>query len=335
MKARVARRPFPSPPVVRAAPLEAAHSGRPASPLASWLRLSLVVAAVGSMGACATARTQYAPAGQAAPSASAYAIPQNAPQGTAYIMSLGGEKLPVGNGGPSNYLHLRIAVANEKGEGPWVLDARDQMVTLGEGQSQGSMGPAFAEGSGGSPIVSIPPGQKGNLDLYYPLPEEGDPPKLTFAWQVKGSRGVIAQQTVFERQSGREPYAYQYAYSPAYSSRVHLHVGPGWWWGPYWGAGWGAGWAGGWGYDPWFGGWGYPYWGWGGWGGWGGGWGGYYGGGRDTFRAPASSSGWRGGSGFRSSPGGSFGGGSFGGGGSFRGGGGGGGSRGGGSGWRR
>ncbi|MDX2024281.1 MAG: hypothetical protein SF187_28825 [Deltaproteobacteria bacterium] len=253
------------------------------------------------------------------PSASAYNIPADAPKGTAYVMSLGGEKLPVPNGAPL-YLHLRLAVANDKDTGPWMMDARDQTVQLG---GQQGVAPAFAEGSGGSPVVNIEPGKRGTLDLYYALPEGVDPTKVTLNWRVNRGNEMYAQDTVFERQQGRDgnyPGYPGYAYRPAYDSRIHLSVGPGWWWGPYWGVGWGYG--GYWG-DPFYYGYGYPYYG--GYGFWGRPYygGGYYGGG-GGYRPPASGGGggWRGGGGgggsFRGGGGGSFRGGGGGGGGGFR-----------------
>lgn len=288
------------------------------------LRLSqvLVLALTTSLGACAHNRSRNAvAAGQ--PAASTYNIPAEDPKGKVYVMSLGGEKLPVGEGGAALYLHLRVAAENQSDSVPWTLDARNQVVVLGAAQAvQGqtaSMGPAFAQGSGGSPLVQIPPGSRGSLDLYYPLTSGIDPQTVSFAWEVQRPSGTIAQQTVFQRQVDQEGYyGHGYAYGPAYTSRVHLQVGPGWWWGPYgaWGAGWG--------WDPWFyGGMGYP-WGWGGY--WGPGYygRGYWGGGgyrgSPAYRAPPSgaASGWRGGgagSGFRGGGGSSFGGGSRGGGG--------------------
>lgn len=288
--------------------------------------LAVIVAPVlvaSALGGCAHGSRSAAGRGQ--PAASNYMIPPEDPKGSVYVMSLGAEKLNVEGGAPL-YLHLRVAAENKQDAGAWVLDARNQVLVLplrAEAQSDGgqrAMGPAFAEGSGGSALVTIPPGSRGNLDLYYPLPEGTDPSQVTLAWQLQRPAGVVAQQTTFERASGGgDSYGAGYAYSPVYGSRVHLQVGPGWWWGPYWGAGWG--------WDPWYYGYG-PGWGWG-WGGywgrpygyWGGG--GSWGGGGGRYRAPPSDSGWRGGSGSSFRGGGSFGGSSVGGGG-FRGGSGGG-----------
>lgn len=289
-------------PVGRAVPRPRAFAGSSA--------LALVAIVALGFGGCAHSRSRS----RNQPAASSYNIPPEDPKGNVYVMSLGGEKLNA-EGGAALYLHLRIAAENQKDSGPWVLDARNQIVVLG--QQSGAMGPAFAEGSGGSAVVTIPPGGRGNLDLFYPLPDGVDPQQVTFSWQLQRPTGTVAQQTQFERQRGRPGYyGTGYAYGPAYSSRVHLTVGPGWWWGPYWGMGWG--------WDPWigYGGWG-PGWGYGGY--WGPGYyggyygGGYYGGGGGRYRASPSDSGWRSGagSGFRgggSMGGGSFGGGSFGGG---------------------
>lgn len=279
-------------------------------------------------GACVhnAASADYQAAGaENAPSASGYNIPAEDGKGTAYVMSLGGEKLPVPNGAPL-YLHLRLAVANDKDDGPWVIDARDQTVVMAQGQAP--MAASFAEGSGGSPLVTVAPGAKGTLDLYYALPQGVDPTRVSFNWRVNRPSAPYAQETVFERQQSAEPLPPAYAYRPVYSSRIHLSVGPGWWWGPYWGMGWGGGYGYG-AYDPFYYGYGPGYWGGGygyGRGFYGGGYygGGYYGGGRyggsgGAYRAPPSG----GGGGWRGDSGGGFRGG--GGGGGFRGGGGGGG----------
>ena len=172
-----------------------------------------------------------------APSASGYNIPAEGGKGTAYVMSLGGEKLAVPDGAPL-YLHLRLAVANDKDDGPWVIDARDQTVVFAEGQSP--MPPDFAEGSGGSPVVTLVPGTKGTLDLYFGLPQGTDPSRVSFSWRVNRPAGQYVQETTFERQRGQEQAPPAYAYRPVYDSRIHFSVGPGWWWGPYWGVGWGG-----------------------------------------------------------------------------------------------
>lgn len=253
-----------------------------------------------------------------APSASGYNIPAEGGKGTAYVMSLGGEKLAVPDGAPL-YLHLRLAVANDNDDGPWVVDARDQTVVFAEGQSP--MPPDFAEGSGGSPVVSLAPRTKGTLDLYFGLPQGTDPSRVSFSWRVNRPAGQYVQETTFERQRGQEQAPPAYAYRPVYDSRIHFSVGPGWWWGPYWGVGWGGyggfggfgGYGYGWDYPGYYGGYGGGYWGGGSYGRgyYGGGYGGGgYGGGYRAPAAPSGGGGWRGGSG-----GGSFGGGSFGGGG--------------------
>jgi hypothetical protein len=263
-----------------------------------------------AIAGCAHEQTDYRPRGaqqarDQGPPAAIYPLPAGAPRGTVYVASLGGERLGAAAGQPEYFLHLRVAAENTSDDTPWTIDANDQVLTLAGGAAAR---PTYAVSSKGGSALTLARGERGQLDVYYPLPGAGDPPKAFLAWTVRRGGEAVAQTTEFDRVAGRDPeYAYAYDYRPAYRSSVVVGFGPSWWWG-----GWGPY---GWSYwdSPW--GWHHPgfyyhrpyrpYYG-----GYGGGpryYGGGGGGGGSFVAPPASSRGsWRGGGG--SSGGGSFGG---------------------------
>jgi hypothetical protein len=236
-----------------------------------------------AFSSCATETTAYGPMSEPQPAANqtpaaSYPIPAVDPKGTAYVMSLGAEPMPTPSGTRGFFLHLRIAAENRSDAVAWIIDTRDQTVTLGGAPVQAT----YAEASAGGPVLTLAQGQHGTLDVFYLLPPEGGPNLATLSWKVHRGSDPVAGDTPFElvpRQS-----AEYIEYRPVGAA---VEVWPAWWWGmgfyPWvWGPGWGY----------------YPYWGrgyaHGGWGYHGGGWrgsGGWHG-------AP-SGSGWRGGGGFR------------------------------------
>src|SRR4051812_18478173 len=187
------------------------------------------------------------------PPVSTYPMPANDPKGTVYVMSLGPERLATGNNAQSLFLHTRVAAENKSDDLTWKVDPNDEVAGFGNGAP---VAPAFAEVSTGGPIpvLTLTKGQRGHLDLYYPLPPTGEPPRVALNWRLHRGDEVLAQTTSFERTQppGNTGYAYYRPYGPD----VHLAIGYDWWWWPWgaWGWGWGA---------PWY----RPYWAWGG--GWG------------------------------------------------------------------
>jgi|GEM_PF-2102534 len=205
------------------------------------------------------------------PGAPMYQIPAIAPEGTLYVMSLGVEQLQVDGQAP--YIHLRLAASNERGTVPWSIEPRELGLSFA-GMAQ-PVGAQFAQGSGPTSPFLVQPGQKANLDLWFPLPKGADPGQATFGWRVTRSGQVLAeQQTVFQR--GQDTQTQVVYYRPVVSPYVSMSWGPGWWWGSNYGWGWGPDFYGG--YYPYGygGGWGYPGYGYRGYGGYQGG--GYSGG---------------------------------------------------------
>src|SRR5205814_3937147 len=90
--------------------------------------------------------------------------------------------------------------------------------------------------------------------LYYGLPAQGEPPRVSLSWRVRRGSDAVAQTTTFERRGDANA---GYAYYAPYGPDVRLAVGLGWWW--PWAGPWGWGWGGwGWGWGGW--GWGWPWW---------------------------------------------------------------------------
>jgi hypothetical protein len=194
----------------------------------------------------------YEPVGRPAPAAAqptsvSYALPPADPKGNVYVFSLGAEQLPVGQNTSGLFLHARIAAENTSDTVPWRFDPNEQVLRI-EGRGT-PLAPSFAEASGGSPVLTLERGQRGQMDLYHPLPTSGTPPRTTLEWRVHRGSEVVPLATVFERAAGREDVVY---YQPRYEPRVgvHLAVGPGWWWGyDYWPFYYGYAWPH---YRPWY-----------------------------------------------------------------------------------
>ena len=203
------------------------------------LSLGLLGAAQLGAGCVHGSATMYAtseePAGAAyeQPISASYGVPPQDPKGTVYVVSLGGEELPVGNA-PVLFMHVRIAPENTSDTVAWRFDPNEQVLRL---EGNGAPVPAaFAEasGAGGGPVLTLNGGQRGQLDLYYPLSASGGPPRTTFEWRVRRGGEALANATVFERPQGGNPQGPVY-YEPRYDTRVHVAIGPGWWWGyDYW-----------------------------------------------------------------------------------------------------
>jgi hypothetical protein len=269
-------------------------------PNAGWLGL-LVAATAASGCALDNAYERGAPAGEnTGPPVSSYSVPSNDPRGSVHVISLGAERLPVQQGQPDTYVHLRIAAENRGDDAVWTLDPNDQALT----HAGGSVPAAFAEASTGGPVLTLKKGAQGYLDVYYPAPPANGPPRITLAWRLRRGDEVVPGTTDFDRVASPQP-GYASYYQPVQGPHVHVGLGLGWWWwpdyyfwnyGPYW--------------YPYPRHYGYyrPYWG----GYWGGGYygrGGYYGGGYNRgysgggYGGPSlggggsGSGGWRGGGG--------------------------------------
>ncbi len=209
---------------------------------------------------CATETTSYGPlsepqyAEHQAP-AVPYPIPAADPKGTAYVMSFGVEHMPAPTGTQGFYLHLRIAAENRADAAVWTVDTRDQVVSLGPAPEHAT----YADSSAGGSILTLNQGQHGTLDVFFPLPPQGNPGKATLSWQVRRGNEPVTGTTPFELVPNQPP---EYVdYQPV---GVAVEWWPDWWWGvgfyPWlWGPGWGWGYYPYWGRGHFHGGWGHPH----------------------------------------------------------------------------
>jgi len=182
----------------------------------------------------------------AAPPVSSYSVPPTNPKGSVHVISLGVERLPVAAGQPDSYLHLRIAAENKSDDAAWTVDPNEQALAAGGGTMQ----PAFAEASGGGPVLTLAKGAQGYLDVFYPAPPAGGANRVTLSWKLRRGNEVVPGSTDFDRIATPDPVYSRY--EPVHGPHVHVGVGLGWWWPDYyWGWGWGGPWWG----SPW---WGYP-----------------------------------------------------------------------------
>ena len=152
-----------------------------------------------------------------------YEIPPEAPRGSVRLAALGFSDLEPRGGAAVRAVHLRMVVANNSPTGPWTIDTREQRIDLpGHGTSR----PAYVGTRGiAPPVVTIAPGQKQIIDLFYPLPVDlggaSQLPEFDVLWSVDTPERVVTERTPFDCLRVEPAYAYD--------------------WGPYWGWGW---------YDP-------------------------------------------------------------------------------------
>jgi hypothetical protein len=186
----------------------------------------------GLIAGCASTSYVYRPSVAAGPESgytvAHYAVPPDSPRGDVYVSSFGVTTLHVAPNVDAPMLHVRLAVANNTGSGPWTADAREQRVTIAGGQA---VGPTYANSDEGGPILIVGTGQRRMLDLYYGLPPgAGDAravPAFDLNWKVDTGQRTIAQNTPFTRDV--VPAGSASPAPPAFVA-VGLGWGPGWWW---------------------------------------------------------------------------------------------------------
>lgn len=213
---------------------------------AIWLA---VLGAVATASGCAYESSYYEstsyPTNEAqTPPVSSYSVPTTDPKGAVHVISLGVERLPVAQGQPDSFLHLRIAAENRNDDAPWRIDPNEQSLAVGGGAAS----PAFAEASGGGPVLTLAKGAHGYLDVFYPAPAAGPVNRVTLSWKLRRGNEVVPGSTDFDRiATADQVYG---RYEPVRGPNVYVGLGLGWWWWPdyYW---WGGG--------PYW--WGRPYWG--------------------------------------------------------------------------
>jgi hypothetical protein len=159
-----------------------------------------------------------------------YQIPPEAPQGDVRLASFGLAELRPASGSSEDRpaLHLRMVVSNNGSE-PWTVDTREQKLDV---QSAGSIPPAFSathEGNAGLPLVTVGPGSKRIIDLFFPLPEglqsASAIPEFDAIWNVHAGSQDVVERTPFDRLR-IEP-----AYGPAIAPEYGYY---GDWAGPFW-----------------------------------------------------------------------------------------------------
>jgi hypothetical protein len=184
--------------------------------------------------ACAHAYT-YEPAEHATGSigghvAADYQIPPAAPQGDVRLASFGlADLAPTDGSGDSRpALHLRMVVSNNDAQ-PWTVDTREQKLDI---RNSGPATPAFStthEGNAELPLVTIAPGSKRVIDLFFPLPPNQQTaasiPEFDAIWNVHAGTQDVVERTPFDRLQ-IEP-----AYGPAIAPEYGFY---GEWGGPFW-----------------------------------------------------------------------------------------------------
>jgi hypothetical protein len=198
-----------------------------------------ICAAVALAAAGCSAQYIYRPTANATASsngypAAHYQVPPESPHGDVDIASYGITEMQVGDDDHRDrFLQVRMVVANNNDVGAWQVDTREQIVVLpNEGQSR----PAFANGDAPTlPVVTIAPGQKHSVDLFYALPEgmrkAKHVPHFDVLWHVKTPSRDVAERTPFERTSADEQMASAYPWGPPEFS-LAVGWGPVWWYDP-------------------------------------------------------------------------------------------------------
>ena len=213
--------------------------------ISKFLFASALAGALG--GGCATSGYVFAPAEQATASiggypAANYALPPEGPRGKLEAASFGIVAMQVNDGGAeTRFLQVRLSVANNNDVAAWTVDTRQQLLALpGEGQSR----PAFANSDQQDlPNITVAPGQKRTIDLYYALPlplQSADHiPQFELLWHVQTPSREVAERTPFERIKIEEPSAWAYAdeypdgYPYGYFGYGSLGWGATWWYDPF------------------------------------------------------------------------------------------------------
>jgi len=193
--------------------------------------LTILLCVLGAAG-CAAENYIYRPAEQvtatvAGEPASRYAIPPERPQGEVLVSTTGITDIDLGEETeePMKALHVRFVISNNGGEKTWTLDARDIHIDF---QGQEEMSPALVNATvTGLPIITIPPGQKQVVDIYYPLPNRfrgaRDVPSFDVLWKVHTDERMVAERTPFDR----------LLVVPETRATVYYGVGPTWWYDPF------------------------------------------------------------------------------------------------------
>ena len=191
----------------------------------------LLLATVGC--AALEPRTSYVPVGAVHGSDTPFPAAPYAPsgffdRGSVLVMSMDSERLPVGPRAPQVYLRLRLLAENKGDDSAWLFNPNDQML----GYDGGLLSPSYSQTSASRPVLAVVKGSRGWIDLYYPLPADADPRKVTLWWRVRRAGAIVPQRTEFVRLSGRDaPLEEGSAYGD--SALLPSGLALGWWWPDY------------------------------------------------------------------------------------------------------
>lgn len=174
--------------------------------LAGKLRLAAIHGVIVATAGCVDQAYVYSPAEQATATmngrlAARYEIPPGAPRGDVRVASFGVVDIVEQDEREIPALHVRFAISNDAGAGPWTVDTRRIQADL---RGFGDAGvPMVSADAAGLPVITIAPGQQRVLDLFYPLPREmegeDDLPAFDLVWRVHTEAGIVTERTPFER----------------------------------------------------------------------------------------------------------------------------------------
>src|SRR5262249_10848987 len=134
-----------------------------------------IVAVAAALGGCGTGSyvyqtTQQANATVESRPAPRYGIPPERPTRDGRVTSSGVHGVEPAPGSPRiKLLQVRLVVANNLDDRPWIVDTRAQYAWIaGEGKAR----PMFANSDApGAPLLRIGRGEQRTIDLFYPLPQ--------------------------------------------------------------------------------------------------------------------------------------------------------------------
>ncbi len=161
-----------------------------------------------------------------------YRVPQESPHGDVRVASYGIVDLGSAND-PRDRIrafHLRMTLIDD-GEAPWTMDTREQRLDL---EGWGSSAAAFASASAGSapPIITVPPGGRRVVDLFFPLPaplmHASQLPGFDAIWRVRVDDRDVTQRTGFERIVIEPPDTFD----SRYDYGTDYYWGPPYWYNP-------------------------------------------------------------------------------------------------------
>jgi hypothetical protein len=187
-----------------------------------------------ALGGCA-APSVYVPTEQVAAEvqgapASRYVVPPEAPRGDVTVSTHGLATLePQGGGERRKMFHVGLVLSNDADAAPWKFDGREQKLFVGAAQLTPALVSAGQGGGVAGPVVTVPPGQKRVVDLYFAPPAGYDEKAyggFDALWTVETAQRRVTERTPFERRQG-DPGSSYFG-----RSTVAVGFGPVWWYDP-------------------------------------------------------------------------------------------------------